>query len=89
MTIITRAREVEAILRRTIEDQGVGADEACSALANELLSRLVECKQHPQIARQVTEEMRRLAAVINRLAPMSHAEAKKALHETAQPMLVN
>jgi len=66
--IRTRVDEIQKALERTLEREACTSDQGCSALANCLLTALVNCKRDPRITHHVKDEMRRLAAKLNELA---------------------
>lgn len=66
--IVTRIDEIERALTATLEREQCAVDAGCSALANVLLTALVKCKKDPRVARNVSDEMRRLSAKLLDLA---------------------
>ena len=66
--IVTRIDEIEQALKRTLGREQATSEQGCSALANVLLEALVRARKDPVITADVTNEMRRLAAVISDLA---------------------
>jgi len=66
--IHTRITEIEQALTRALARENCNSEQGCSALANVLLTALVKCRKDPAVAAAVAQEMRRLAALITRLA---------------------
>lgn len=66
----TRADEIMDAINRTIERERATSDQGCSALANALLAKLVQCRKDSRTRAGVSEQMRVLAA---KLIELSHA----------------
>jgi len=83
--IHTRVTEIEQALTRTLERERCNSEQGCSALANVLLTALVKCRKDPAVAASVALEMRRLAALITRLAGDEPDTLDHTLAESSRP----
>jgi hypothetical protein len=63
-----RITEIERTLTKALARENCDSMIGCSALANVLLEAFVRCRRDPTISASVSDEMKRLASHIVRLA---------------------
>jgi len=77
----TRVDAIMHAINQTIERERATSDQGCSALANALLAKLVNCRKDPRVRADVSNQMRRLAAKLLELAAAQDDTADRILSD--------